>query len=121
AKNAGIEYFLTAAVEKFRQAAGEQRHQARAEDAGANAARDPCRAAGHARGHGHDDTDDQACFEDLAEDDQQRREHGTLISLHCTIIKSLHDQKALRLTVEIVVEIVASRLLRPHITDGLAA
>ena len=40
-ENAGIEHFLAAAAEQFRQSAREQRHQARAEHAGGDAARDP--------------------------------------------------------------------------------
>ena len=37
-------------------------------------------AARHARGHGHDDADDQAGFENFTEDDQQRGKHGDLTS-----------------------------------------
>src|ERR1700733_7989541 len=35
--------------------------------------------------------------------------------------ESWHDQKALGLVMEVVVKIVAARLLRPHINDGFAA
>ena len=50
------------------------------------------RAAGNARRHRHDDADDQAGLEDFAKDDQQRRKHGTLMTLHWTT-DSRHDQK----------------------------
>ena len=117
----GVEHFLAAAAEQFRQAAGEQRHHAGAEHAGRDAAGNPQPAARHAGGHRHDDADDQAGLEDLAEDDQQRASTDTSCVIGFTARNSWHDQKTLRLMVEIVEEIVAARLLRPHMDDGLAA
>ncbi len=78
AENEGIEHFLAAAAEQIRQSGREQRHHAGAEDAGGDAARDPQGAAGDARGHGHDDADNQAGLEDFAEYDQQGGQHGNL-------------------------------------------
>ena len=47
-ENAGIEQFLTAAMEELGQSAGEQRHQTGAEGTDGHPARDPEPAAGHA-------------------------------------------------------------------------
>src|SRR5580692_6364646 len=48
----------------------------------------------------------------------QRNFHDTF---HGTTRKLWDDQEALSLMVEIVVEIIAARLLRPHVNDALAA
>ena len=109
---AGVEDFLAAAAEQFRQPAGEQRHDAGAEHAGNDAARDPDARGRRRRGHRHDDADDQAGFENLAKDDQQRRQHGNLMALYCGRPDDHGTtRKPCVVMVKVVVEIVAAGLL----------
>ena len=115
AENAGVEQFLAVAAEQLRQSASKQRHQAGAKHAGRDAAGDPTPAARHARGHRHDDADDQSGLENLTKDDQKRRKHGHLTAQ--LYDDSWHDQKPLRLAMEIVEEIIAARFQRPHMDD----
>ena len=74
-QDAGVEDLLAGAVEGVLEGAGEQSEDGGAEDARADAACQPDGAAGDPLGCRHDDADDEAGFEDFAEDDDQACEH----------------------------------------------
>ena len=62
-------------LKAFSRSAGEQSEDGGAEDAHADAACQPDGTAGNPLGCRHDDADDEAGFEDFAEDDDQACEH----------------------------------------------
>jgi len=112
AKDDRIEQLLAHALEQLRQCAGKRRDQACGHHSRQHAAADPSEAMGHGACNRQHNADDQAGFKHFAKDDDERGEHldGVL----------LHVQRTARLLVEVVVELVAAGLQRPHIDHALA-
>ena len=74
-EHAGVEQLLAAALEQFGENTGECRNDARADEARTDAAGNQEVAPGHSLRHRKYDADDQAGFDDFAENDEQRTEH----------------------------------------------
>jgi hypothetical protein len=72
----GVEDFLAHARRQAADGVGEGGHQAGAGNAGEQPTGDPQPPARHTLGGGEDDGNHQRGFENLAEDDERRRQHG---------------------------------------------
>ena len=72
----GVKELLPAAGESLREPVGESGDDNRAQRADSDAGRDEAARAGDAASHGQNDANDETGFDGLAEDDDERAEHG---------------------------------------------
>src|SRR5262249_42935108 len=93
--------------EQLRQCAGKRRDQGCGHHSRQRAAADPAEAMRHGACNCQHNADDQAGFKHFAKDNYECSEHLNGVLLHL--------QRTPRLLVEVVVELVAARLQRPHI------